>query len=340
MGPKDDCESWFYLLLDLIMPRGLLWKSVPDKNMVRKIKEEMRTIRREAAFYGVKCKTQLMNVMDYLDTLQYQDRVDYEYIYKLLELGAKTAGGNIDLPYDWEIGDDPTQSMTGDEKPHAQKPKKKSKRKGTNVSPNRSQQAQVKQPDSVNAVPGDNLSKEKQQRAGPDNGKESRGQKSTSGGRKTNASRADKGFFMVNAPKRQLPTKTKSTMGEPSSMSTAASSVVRQTNTRRPVRRARPRRRKKQTSSSSSSAERSAGGKNVSGHGKVTSQSTGTSGGKKLEKHRGNSSKTGEEASTQSCRSARMHRITGKSPCSRSTNKRKGVQRNTKQSVKKGDVSL
>lgn len=27
-----------------------------------------------------------MVIMDYLDGLQYQDRVDYEYIYKLLEL--------------------------------------------------------------------------------------------------------------------------------------------------------------------------------------------------------------------------------------------------------------
>ncbi|KAK5964341.1 hypothetical protein GCK32_019961 [Trichostrongylus colubriformis] len=81
--------------------------------MVKKLKEEMRTVRRDAAFYGVNCKTQLMSVMDYIDTLQYQDRVDYEYIYKMLEIGAKTAGGNIDLPYDWEVGEDPTQSITG-----------------------------------------------------------------------------------------------------------------------------------------------------------------------------------------------------------------------------------
>ncbi|KAK6031160.1 hypothetical protein OSTOST_02697 [Ostertagia ostertagi] len=335
----------------------------------------MRTIRREAAFHGVKCKTQLMSVMDYLDTLQYQDRVDYEYIYN-------------------------------DEKPHAVKPKRKAKRKGVNVSPNRSQQAILKQqtPNGVNVALAENLSKEK--RASSDG----KAQKSTSGGRMSKVSRKEKGFFAVAPPKRQVASRTRSAMGEPSSMSTGLT-ASRQVNTRRPARRSRPRRRKKQTSSSSSSQERSAGGRNVSGRGgKVTSQSTGTSGGRKPRTPRASCrfftvfspkrhtksksstrehstrstarstesrnlnvkrpvrqardgrrkkcsssssssddhsacgkcfSKTGEEASTQSCRSAKLVKNTGKSPCSRSTNKqRKSGQRNTKQSVKKGDVSL
>lgn len=125
MGPKDDCESWFYLLLDLIMPDGLIWKSISDRNLVRKLKEDMRTTRREDAFSGVKCSDHLMVIMDYLDGLQYQDRVDYEYIYKLLELGAKEAGGNIQWPYDWEVGEDMTQSITGEEKPRLLKILKK-----------------------------------------------------------------------------------------------------------------------------------------------------------------------------------------------------------------------
>ncbi|OZC07050.1 hypothetical protein X798_05942 [Onchocerca flexuosa] len=36
LGPKDDCESWFYLLLDLLIVTGLPWKKISDKNEVMK----------------------------------------------------------------------------------------------------------------------------------------------------------------------------------------------------------------------------------------------------------------------------------------------------------------
>ncbi|EYC46245.1 hypothetical protein Y032_0403g819 [Ancylostoma ceylanicum] len=86
MGPKDDCESWFYLLLDLIVARGLLWKSVCDKDAVLKLKKDMRQEKKNAAFEGIKCVEELCKIMEYIDSLQYQDRVDYDYIYKLVEL--------------------------------------------------------------------------------------------------------------------------------------------------------------------------------------------------------------------------------------------------------------
>lgn len=42
MGWKDDCESWFYMLLDLIVPFGLVWRGANDKDTVCKLKEEAR----------------------------------------------------------------------------------------------------------------------------------------------------------------------------------------------------------------------------------------------------------------------------------------------------------
>ncbi|WKX97910.1 hypothetical protein Q1695_013534 [Nippostrongylus brasiliensis] len=105
MGPKDDCESWFYLMLDLSVPGGLIWKRMADKHEVLKVKEECRTTKRDAMFGPLKCKEELGTVLDYIDKLQYQDHVDYTYIYKMLEeasYAALTAGGNVKNPYDWE----------------------------------------------------------------------------------------------------------------------------------------------------------------------------------------------------------------------------------------------
>ncbi|VDM52185.1 unnamed protein product [Angiostrongylus costaricensis] len=113
MGPKDDCESWFYLILDVTVSGGLLWKSKSEKDDVLKVKEQMRSPeRRDAAFGGLPCKEELSKMLDYIDSLKYHDRVDYEFIYKLSEQGAKSAGGDIKDLYDWEKTIEPTVTTT------------------------------------------------------------------------------------------------------------------------------------------------------------------------------------------------------------------------------------
>ncbi|XGW14203.1 hypothetical protein V3C99_000487 [Haemonchus contortus] len=273
MGPKDDCESWFYLLLDLIVPRGLLWKSVPDKNMVKKLKEDMRTTRREVAFQGLLCKEQLMSVMDYLDSLQYQDRVDYEFIYKSLELGAKTAGGNIDLPYDWELGDDPTQTVTCAEQPRqkstASRSRARAKRKKTGT-PGHSSQRKLKGASSSGVNPAEVKSgaKEKSHAGSKENIKEARPQKGGTSERKSEGSKdkgrhGDKGFFSKKStPKRRAQKKLKS-LKDPSSTSRALSIGVRKKNARKPSQKSRGRKPKKEASSSSSSERSGAGKENL-----------------------------------------------------------------------------
>ncbi|KJH42405.1 hypothetical protein DICVIV_11605 [Dictyocaulus viviparus] len=46
MGPKDDCESWLYLLIDITFPHGLLWKAYSEKDEVLRLKEEIRKDKR------------------------------------------------------------------------------------------------------------------------------------------------------------------------------------------------------------------------------------------------------------------------------------------------------
>lgn len=105
MGPKDDCESWLYLLIDITFPQGLLWKALSEKNEVLKMKEEIRKEKREAQFGNMKCHNEIERIMDYIDSLHYHDHVDYTYIYKLLEEGAIASGGNVHNPYDWETSE-------------------------------------------------------------------------------------------------------------------------------------------------------------------------------------------------------------------------------------------
>ncbi|CAL2032006.1 unnamed protein product [Caenorhabditis brenneri] len=102
MGPKDDCESWFYLLLDLILVGGLPWKKLNEKNEVLLAKEECRKEKRHTLYTGLKYTVELNKILVYIDSQAYQDRIDYQFIYKSLEEACVSAGLDIDAPYDWE----------------------------------------------------------------------------------------------------------------------------------------------------------------------------------------------------------------------------------------------
>uniref|UniRef100_A0AC34FYM2 Protein kinase domain-containing protein n=1 Tax=Panagrolaimus sp. ES5 TaxID=591445 RepID=A0AC34FYM2_9BILA len=102
MGPKDDCESWFYLLLDLLVPKGLPWRRETDKIIVQKIKESCRN--NPALFFNnIKCEEDLTKIFLYLSKLEYTDTVDYEYIYQLLQEAGKTCQVDLSAPYEWEV---------------------------------------------------------------------------------------------------------------------------------------------------------------------------------------------------------------------------------------------
>lgn len=116
MGPKDDCESWFYLLIDLILVGGLPWKKLYDKSDVLKAKEEARHGSRTGLFGNLKHTDELNKIIDYIDTKAYQDRMDYQYIYKTLELACSNLGFNIDAPYDWEVAKKESDIEKGKEK--------------------------------------------------------------------------------------------------------------------------------------------------------------------------------------------------------------------------------
>ncbi|EGT50453.1 hypothetical protein CAEBREN_30280 [Caenorhabditis brenneri] len=103
MGPKDDCESWFYLLLDLILVGGLPWKKLKERNEVLLAKEECRKEKRQTLYTGLKNSVVLNIILIYIDSQAHQDRVNYQFIYETLKEICVLAGHDIDAPYDWEI---------------------------------------------------------------------------------------------------------------------------------------------------------------------------------------------------------------------------------------------
>uniref|UniRef100_A0AC35TTL2 Protein kinase domain-containing protein n=1 Tax=Rhabditophanes sp. KR3021 TaxID=114890 RepID=A0AC35TTL2_9BILA len=104
MGKKDDCESWFYLLLDLVVATGLPWKKMSDKKAVLACKEKSRK-QRAALFNGIKCDVDFGKVVDYIDSLKYFSKVDYQFIYNSLKKAADVAGVNLADQMDWERED-------------------------------------------------------------------------------------------------------------------------------------------------------------------------------------------------------------------------------------------
>ncbi|VDM44566.1 unnamed protein product [Toxocara canis] len=51
-------------------------------------------------------------IMDYIDKLEYEDKVDYEFLYGKIRKAAATAKVNIDAPFDWEEDGTTTEDRT------------------------------------------------------------------------------------------------------------------------------------------------------------------------------------------------------------------------------------
>ncbi|KAI6197409.1 Protein kinase domain-containing protein [Aphelenchoides besseyi] len=103
LGPKDDVESWFYLVLDMIVTSGLPWKKYGEKAEVLKCKEDSRTSKRKELFHGLKCADTFGIILDYIDRQTYSDHIDYRHIYQCMKIAAADCGVNSDAAYDWEL---------------------------------------------------------------------------------------------------------------------------------------------------------------------------------------------------------------------------------------------
>ncbi|CAJ0565402.1 unnamed protein product, partial [Mesorhabditis spiculigera] len=101
LSVKDDLESWFYLLLDLLVIGGLPWRRLRDRNDVMRSKELSRQ-NKEALYGQLKYKDEYHELLQYIDRLQYIDTIDYKMVYDKLKKIATMHSVSFDDPYDFE----------------------------------------------------------------------------------------------------------------------------------------------------------------------------------------------------------------------------------------------
>ncbi|KAH7719825.1 Protein C27D8.1 [Aphelenchoides avenae] len=111
LSSKDDCESWFYLLIDILNPNGLPWKKLADKNDVEQAKEDCHEGSRAPLYKGLELETDSLDkVFSYIISRRYVDRVDYQFIYESVKQVAASCKVNLDAPYDWEEQESPQEA--------------------------------------------------------------------------------------------------------------------------------------------------------------------------------------------------------------------------------------
>ncbi|KAI6189511.1 Tau-tubulin kinase 1 [Aphelenchoides bicaudatus] len=121
LSKKDDCESWFYMLVELISATGLPWKDLSNKTVVLdlKVKSRQKGTKEYNLLYEElkRCKRDFIEIITYIDKLQYADTPDYEFIYEILKEAANNCKVKLDSPFDWE--DEPMVTQKSKSKSYA-----------------------------------------------------------------------------------------------------------------------------------------------------------------------------------------------------------------------------
>ncbi|KAI1709100.1 protein kinase domain-containing protein [Ditylenchus destructor] len=95
---------------------GLPWKRMEAKADVLKAKEECRNEKKDRLVKGLSCGDVLNGILKYIDSLKYEDGVDYDYIYHELDRSATLSNVNMSDPYPWENSADDKYATRTDEK--------------------------------------------------------------------------------------------------------------------------------------------------------------------------------------------------------------------------------
>lgn len=100
-GRRDDLESWFYMLVEFFNPAAVFWRDTHDRNEVLRKKQKARTEERHRFFD--KCpQPHLGHILDYIDTLAYEDTPDFRHIYRLLKYQMSRDGVDEKQPICWQ----------------------------------------------------------------------------------------------------------------------------------------------------------------------------------------------------------------------------------------------
>ncbi|KAK6756937.1 hypothetical protein RB195_015016 [Necator americanus] len=102
-SPRDDLESWFYMMVELLS--GFLpWSDFHHDsiNEVRAMKEHSRTLEGSNLLFQFCPRVEFRRLQKYLDGLKFNSQPDYTFIAEMVQLAMKNNGVKKDEPFDWE----------------------------------------------------------------------------------------------------------------------------------------------------------------------------------------------------------------------------------------------
>jgi tau tubulin kinase len=98
-GRKDDVESWFYSLVE-ITNGALPWREM-EADSLKAAKQRVRNDEQAKEEMLRGCPAEYLQIFNYIITLTYYDKPNYEMIYNLLR-AAMIRTHSTEHPYDWE----------------------------------------------------------------------------------------------------------------------------------------------------------------------------------------------------------------------------------------------
>uniref|UniRef100_A0A914KVA8 non-specific serine/threonine protein kinase n=1 Tax=Meloidogyne incognita TaxID=6306 RepID=A0A914KVA8_MELIC len=101
LGRKDDCESWMYMIVDLIDQDKLPWHNVEDKRRLRRLKHDAQ--KAPKTLFKKDEEQELRDIIVYLAGLHYVDLVDYAWMREMIKRVAKRISCSLQEPYDWQL---------------------------------------------------------------------------------------------------------------------------------------------------------------------------------------------------------------------------------------------
>jgi tau tubulin kinase len=97
LGRRDDLWSLFYVLVEFV--KGTLpWRKLKEKEQIGEMKIQYNNIH-----FVSDLPPEFSSFMEHLQTLQYQDKPDYDYLHSLLYNLYCKLGGNENTAFDWEV---------------------------------------------------------------------------------------------------------------------------------------------------------------------------------------------------------------------------------------------
>lgn len=98
LGRKDDCESWIYMIVDMLDRKRLPWQEVDERKRVEEMKA--KAMANPKQLFSEE-QRELAHIVDYLTKQHYVDVLDYVWMRDMVRRVALRAKCSLEPPYDW-----------------------------------------------------------------------------------------------------------------------------------------------------------------------------------------------------------------------------------------------